>query len=395
MLKMRSPLCKTWICLFLAAQLLFFVSCERASVSGGIAQIDGLSFERTIPLEYAREFRIDEYRHLGSEIKSYKLVTVSGSDRYLFIPENAPVPENLPPDMVLIFEPAENIFLCASSAMSLWTALGSLDKIRFSSIQKKGWYLEDAVRAMEDGSILYAGKYSSPDFELLLERGCRLAIESTMIYHVPQVKEKLESLGIPVFVDKSSYEENPLGRLEWIKLYGLFAGKEMEAESFFDAQIKKLGGEEGEGVLSDYRSGSPKKKVAFFYMTANGTVSIRGNDDYIVKMIEMAGGEYAFAEARKSSSPSVTVSMEQFFAECADADFLIYNSSIDGSLRSKSDLLSKSPLFSEFKAFQRGDVWTTGHYLYQATARIGDMILDIKAVLAGEGDKAVFLEKLE
>lgn len=86
---------------------------------------------------------------------------------------------------------------------------------------------------MQSGDILYAGKYSAPDYELILDENCDIAIESTMIYHSPEIKEQLESFGIPVLIERSSYEAHPLGRLEWIKLYGLLLGKEDEAESFF------------------------------------------------------------------------------------------------------------------------------------------------------------------
>ena len=51
---------------------------------------------------------------------------------------------------------------------------------------------------MDAGKILYAGKYNAPDFERILSSSCGLAVESTMINHVPEVREKLEELGIPV-----------------------------------------------------------------------------------------------------------------------------------------------------------------------------------------------------
>lgn len=73
---------------------------------------------------------------------------------------------------------------------------------------------------MEDGSIVFAGKYSEPDYELLVNSGCNLAIESTMILHTPKVQEMIEQMGIPVFTDRSSYENHPLGRTEWIKSLG-------------------------------------------------------------------------------------------------------------------------------------------------------------------------------
>ena len=93
---------------------------------------------------------------------------------------------------------------------------------------------------MDAGEILYAGKYNAPDFERILSSSCGLAVESTMINHVPEVREKLEELGVPVLVDQSSYEPHPLGRTEWIKLYGALLGKEDEAERLFAEQAAYL-----------------------------------------------------------------------------------------------------------------------------------------------------------
>ena len=393
--------------------LLSLSSCKKVPPkSNSPLEIEGLSYEKSLPLKYAKQLKIDAYN------SGTFLVTVADSDRYLLLPQESTIPQNLPSEITIIRTPVTNAYLCASSAMALWSRLASLDSIRFSAIQKKDWYIEEAALAMEEGRILYAGKYNAPDFELLLKEKCSLAIESTMIYHSPQIKEKLESLGIPVFVDKSSYEPNPLGRMEWIKLYGAMLGKESEAESFFQKKISAL------TTAVDSPSSTPldslsfphldspsfphpdspsfphtdagiSPKIAFFYITPNGLVVIRGKDDYIVKMIEMAGGIYAFPSTRKSSSPSVTISMEQFYAQCADADILIYNSSIDNSVCSMQDLCIKSPLFAEFKAVQKDSVWVTGKYLYQATDRIGDMILDLKAIISGDDRSPEFLLRVE
>ena len=88
--------------------------------------------------------------------------------------------------------------------------------------------------------MLFAGKYDEPDYELLVNQGCDLAVESTMILHSPKVQEMIEMLGIPVFIDRSSYETHPLGRTEWIKLYGVMMGKEEEAEAFFEPQAQVI-----------------------------------------------------------------------------------------------------------------------------------------------------------
>ncbi len=77
-----------------------------------------------------------------------------------------------------------------------------LTSMKFSGAQASGWYVDSAKEAMESGRrITFAGKYSEPDYETLVDEDCDLAIESTMILHTPKVQEMIEDLGIPVFVD--------------------------------------------------------------------------------------------------------------------------------------------------------------------------------------------------
>lgn len=61
-----------------------------------------------------------------------------------------------------------------------------------------------------------------------------------MIYHSPKTAEQIESCGIPVFIERSSAESHPLGRLEWVRLYGLMLGKSDEAEKFFSEKCSLL-----------------------------------------------------------------------------------------------------------------------------------------------------------
>ena len=58
-----------------------------------------------------------------------------------------------------------------------------------------------------------------------------------MIYHTPEVKEQLEHFGVPVLVERSSYESGPLARMEWIKFIGLLLGRAEEAERVFSEKI--------------------------------------------------------------------------------------------------------------------------------------------------------------
>lgn len=346
-------------------------------------QIAGLTFTEITPLQYAECFTVFNYDG------GYAVIDIPESGTYLVVPEGKAVPEGLADDIIILQQPLDKIYLAATSAMALFDATGSIGNIRMSGAEASGWYIDNAVAAMNAGDIIYAGKYSAPDYEMLIKEGCNLAIESTMIYHTPKVKEMIEDLGIPVLVDRSSYEEHPLGRTEWVKMYAVLTGKQAEAETFFKEQAKVI--EE----LKDFQNTG--KTVAFFYVNSNGAVVIRNPKDYIPKMIDIAGGKYAFEDLKTDqTASSIQITMEEFFATVVDADYLIYNGSIDTPLTTMEDLIKKDQMFAEFKAVKEGNVWTTGKSFYQATDIVGQMIRDVN-IMVTDGDQSnmTFLSKVE
>jgi iron complex transport system substrate-binding protein len=337
-----------------------------------------------IALSYAQEFTLDSYEN------GCTLITISDGSLFLVVPEElaALSDEELLRDagldsVTIIRRPVENIYLAASAVMDMICALDGLDQIRLSGTDAEGWYIEEARTAMEKGDILYAGKYSAPDYELILSEHCGLAIENTMITHAPEIRENLESFDIPVLVDHSSYESHPLGRVEWIKLYGVLLGKEAKADEIFEEQEQML--KEVEEDLGTDQS-EERPTVAFFYITNNGAASVRKASDYVPKMIALAGGEYIYQDLgdEESHSSSMTMQIEEFYATAKDADYLIYNSTIDGEVQSMDELLAKCALLADFKAVQEGNVYCTRQNLYQESMSIGTMIQDIHKMIKGE-----------
>lgn len=343
---------------------------------------DELTYTDSTKLEYAQKFTIDNYEG------GYSLITITDGGRFLVVPEDKEAPEDLAKDITVLQQPIQNIYLVASAVMDMFVSLDALDSIRFSGTKADGWYIDAAKAAMENGDILYAGKYSAPDYEQILAENCGLAIENTMISHTPEVQEQLDKFGIPVLIDHSSYEPNPLGRTEWVKLYGLLTGHEEEAEAAFASEadaFKAISGEEATG-----------KTVAFFYITSNGEANVRKTADYLPKMIELAGGTYIFQDLGDAEDATSTLSMtmEEFYAGAKDADYIIYNSTIEGQLSSVDELLAKSPLLGKFRAVQEGHVYCTMKNLYQSTMELGTITSDIHRMLVGDDGDLTYLYKL-
>ena len=247
-----------------AAAGALLTGCKAAGGSGAgnrlrPLELSSLEYTGRLELEYAEQFAVDLYQD------GFQVLTVADGSRMLLVPEGKEAPEDVPEETAVVYQPVKNIYLAASAAMDMFRALDALDTIRLSGTDADGWYIKEAREAMKSGKILYAGKYSAPDYERILAEGCSLAVENTMISHAPEVREKLESFGIPVAVDYSSYETEPLGRMEWIKFYGALTGKEEQASAAFDEQkaaMEAAAGGSEEAASGDGADVDPARKAA-------------------------------------------------------------------------------------------------------------------------------------
>ena len=381
-------------CLFLMG-LLWLTGCGSPSSDStensmveSADQIEAVDWKDMKPvgsmeLLYAENFSVDYYEG------GFKLLETMDGTQILVVPEDKEIPQNVDEDTIVLKQPVQNMYLVSSAVMDIFSKLDAIDTLRFSSQTEDNWYVDDAKQAMEDGCLIYAGKYSKPDYELIVSEGCSLAIENSMIFHSPEVIEMLESFDIPVMVEYSSYESHPMGRVEWIKFFGALVDKEDEAQRIFDEQIDIL-----DSVAANENTG---KTVAFFYITSNGLVQVRQSNDYIPKMIELAGGRYIFDNLGDSESKRSTMNMqvEEFYDGAKDADYIIYNSTIDGGLSSVDELIDKCPVLADFKAVKDGNVWCTTNDMYQQSMSIGYMIKDIHSMLCdGDEDDMTYLFKL-
>lgn len=370
---------------------------QTAAVGGNPAKTAAapLTYDHSMELSYAENFAVDYYEG------GYKLLTTRlNGDRILIVPKHQQAPEDAealvspsaegePGKLIVLQEPVKNLYLVASSVMDMFAQLDSMDAISMCGLKEEDWYIPAAKQAMKDGTLLYAGKYSQPDYELLLSQNCSMAIENSMIYHTPEVMEKLGEFGIPTLVEYSSYEEHPLGRVEWVRFFGALLNQEEKADQLFEKQkeaLKRVEAEESTG-----------KTVAFFYITSNGLVQVRQSTDYIPKMIELAGGKYVFENLGDPDSRRSTVNLqlEDFYDGAQDADFLVYNTTIDRQVQTLEDLLKKCSLLKDFKAVKNHQVWCTTEDMYQQSMSAGNLIEDFHRMLTGDDKETRYLYRLK
>ena len=409
-------------------------------------EIDGLMFISSEKNDVAEYFRLSVYED-ASGAKYQLLETAGGLHRYLIVPADAQVSDRKSDhftaraseansankekkgdalELTVLQQPLTTTYVAASAVMAPLCDLGAVSQIRFSGLREEGWYVDEARTAMKAGSMLFAGRYSEPDYETLLREGCDLALESTMIYRSPEVIEKLNALGIPVYIDYSSYEPHVLGRLEWIRVYGALFGHEEEAQQWYASERDRIraiqkdaetsSGEASQSGKSTEKSETKTSRnskneassigtssgsagtdttadlrptVVYFYVNSSGQIQVRQPHDYIPELLELAGARYlapdmsGLSGSRKSN---VTVSLEDFYSSCRDADYRIYSATLDRPLSSIQELLGKNALFADFKAVKEGHVYTTDKDFYQLSDRMADFAEDVHRMLQGQGN---------
>ena len=366
---------------------------EEAAATSDIREapkLSGLQYLSKDENEYAQGFAIYRYDN------EYTVLAIDDGRCYLVVPEaaevteNVEVPEGTAEDLIILRQPLDRIYLAASAVMCQFDEIGAVDNVILSGLEKDGWYIKAAREAMEKGTLEYGGKYSAPDYERIVASGVNLAVESTMIHHTPKVQEKLEKLGIPVLIDRSSYESEPLGRAEWVKVYGLLTGHEEEAARAFEEQKSyvealRRNTEAASTDASGSDSAAPQKTVAIFSINSTRQVVTRGAGDYFGKMVEIAGGTLS-TPAMDAGRATQTVSMESFYAAAEQADILIYNASIEDAPEDLQQMCAKDSILAQFRAVKEGNVWCMRSSLYQNASRTGAIIRDLYAIVAGEAD---------
>ncbi len=350
--------------------------------------LSAFTYKSSLELKYANQFSVDYYEDTSSN--EFAFITIGDGDTAsYFIRPFGDKTFTAQINGVSVLENVDKTYLVSTSVMDLITHIDGLDSIAFSGTRADDWHIKEAAKSIKAGDITYAGKYSAPDYELLVSGGCNLAIENTMIYHNPEVKEKLEELGIPVMVERSSYETSPLGRLEWIKLYGVLFDRTDEAAKVFEAQCERA---ESIGKLA-----ATGKQVAFFSVNSNGQITVRKQGDYISSMIKMAGGVYVPEGLSDSENALSTmkITMEDFYIGAVDADVLIYNSTIEGEINEIDELIKKAPSLEDFKAVKSGNVYCLREDYFQKSTSVAEFIEELHLILTDSYDSGDCFYKLK
>jgi ABC-type Fe3+-hydroxamate transport system, periplasmic component len=162
---------------------------------------------------------------------------------------------------------------------------------------------------------------------------------------------KLLEAGLKVVLNSEYMESTPLGRAEWIKFTAAFFNQEMAANKAYAA------------IANRYREIAAKarevanKPTVLANAPFRGTWYMPGGKSYVAQLLADAGATYLWAD--DTSSGSQPLSFEEVFERAQNADFWLN----PGSAKSLSELQQIDERFSQFTAFQKGNVFNNNKRL--------------------------------
>lgn len=333
-----------------------------------ISEEKGLVKTGELELKYASSFSVEYYQD------GYKKLTDINGRQTLLIPEGKDVPE-MEEDVNILYQPVNSIGAFSTVNMTMLRALDAIDKASIVTTPLDGWYVDDVIQRMESGKIEFVGRNSSPDYELIQAANPDLILLTTANDEgTLKMIETLDELGINWAGMSVHMENDPRGRLEWVKYVGALLDMELEAEEFFNQELAKIGEIENNSLkLAD-----EKPKVTYVRITDDG-YTVKNKGDYSVKMLEIAGGDYIFDELNPDKDGTLKISAEEFYKVAENADIIIYEN-MGAFVGNMEQLMEKGDHLSGIKAIKEGRVWVTKRNYWQSADQVGEMIEELRDI---------------
>lgn len=160
---------------------------------------------------------------------------------------------------------------------------------------------------------------------------------------------KLDKLRIPIIETADYMETSPLGRAEWIKLYGLLLSSS-KADSLFSAIEKEY---------LQLKAEAAKLPLGLSILTERKTGNVwyvPGGKSTMGILLRDAHAKYIFADDQHSGS--LSMSPEQIIAKGNQIDAWAFKY-FGGNALTKNELLAEYQGYQALKAFQSGNIYET------------------------------------
>ena len=323
--------------------LLLLASTLMAGCQNGNNRTSAMLDEVDVTVAYAQGFRLaqgDGYRRIDI-INPWDTTTLLHT--YILVNHDDTLPAQLP-EGEIVRTPLRNSLVFSSVHCSLLDELECLDAVGGICDSR---YIYNAVlrQRLTDGTLTDAGNSTAPNIEAIIN----LNPDAILLSPFENVRhERLVNTRIPIVECADYMEATPLGRAEWIRLFGWLYGCSDRADSLFNTIKESY-------IATTQRLAQAMHKPKVITERRTGQVwYIPGGNSYVATLLHDAGASYPWSDNDKTGS--IPLSFENVFEKGQDADYWIikYHAAEDMTYES---LCEEYAPHARFKAFEQEHIY--------------------------------------
>ena len=258
---------------------------------------------------------------------------------------------SVPTDLTTIEIPLKSIVALSG------THIGMMEKINVANLikgvsSKKFIYNKTVLAGIDEGKVLEFEDFGLLNPERVLKTKSNLIVYSGFEGKAPANEDKLAKLGIWCMPNYDWREIHPLGKAEWVKLFGLLFDKEDEANTYFNDVVNQY------TEMSQVAKNLPNKPKVFSGMMFADTWYMPAGDSYGAKLLRDAGGDYTVSDSTKTGSEAF--SFEDVLKNHQHSQFWL-----NVEFPTKKQLIQLNAKYRYFDAFKNDNIYTYANKMNQ------------------------------
>ncbi|MDM1097408.1 MULTISPECIES: ABC transporter substrate-binding protein [Myroides] len=376
---------KIYSILFLVTTV--FVSCKKESNTV-------ITSDDTNTIEYAKGFTIEAYDQYSVVNVKQAWVGADKSFKYVLYKEGKEVIPDSLRTLPSLKVPVQSIVVTSTTHLPSLVVLEEEKSLK--GFPGLNYVSSPSIRKLiNDNHIKEVGQNEQLNTELLLDLNPSVIVAFAMDGS-NQALQLIEKSGIPVVYNGDWVEQTPLGKAEWIKLFGALYGKEKEAKTFFDNIVQDY--KDAQALVKDAKNNPTVMSGAMYqdvWYTPQG-------QSWMAIYFKDAKSDYLWKETEGTGS--LSLSLEVVLDKAIDASFWINPAQYE----TLQQLVDANPHYAKFNAFKNKNVYsfsprkgeTGGSLFYELGPTRPDLVLkDLIYILHPEisipNYQPVFFEQLK
>jgi iron complex transport system substrate-binding protein len=272
---------------------------------------------------------------------------------YFLVKKGSEIPSGIDLSKVILV-PVRKIVCMSTTHVAMISALDEQKTI--AGMSGTGFIFSGELYSRAEKGLIYdVGYEANLNKELIL----KIMPDITMIYGVGNESSgyvgKIEELGIKVLYNADYLETDPLGKAEWIKLFGALYCRENKADSIYNSEVQAYN-----DLKSYIAENITYKPVVLLGLPFRDTWFVSPGNSFISKLIADAGGEYLWTDTK--SSVSMPFGLENVYLKAVNAEYWLNI----GTVRSKSEIPAVDPRLSELPCFLSGKMFNNNNRVTEA-----------------------------